>query len=182
MGDLQQFEVFMQQHQDMVYAVAVRLLSSTAEAEDVAQETFLRAYEHFAAVQHYERPDAWLRTVTTRLCLNYLERYRARWKFFSEFGEADESGHKEMEIPIEETQTQGADDAVRSELLDQALRQLPDAQRVPLVLYHLENVPYEDIARQTGLPLGTVKTNIHRGRQALARYLRKQQETGELLN
>ena len=78
------FDAFVREYQDMVYAVAVRLLANEAEAEDVAQTVFLRAYERFAEIRGDARVAGWLKTVTTHLCLNHLERYRARWRFFSD--------------------------------------------------------------------------------------------------
>ena len=82
------FDAFVLEYQDMVYAVAVRLLANEAEAEDVAQTVFLRAYERFEELKGEATVPGWLKTVTTNLCLNHLERYRARWRFFSEMGEA----------------------------------------------------------------------------------------------
>jgi RNA polymerase sigma-70 factor (ECF subfamily) len=65
----------------------------------------------------------------------------------------------------------GLDDADRRQLLESALHKLPDAQRVPLVLFHFEEMAYEDIAQKLGVSLSKVKTDIHRGRHALKRYL-----------
>ena len=81
------FDAFVREFEDMVYAVAVRLLANEADAEDVAQTVFLRAYERFGDLQGQPAAPGWLKTVTTNLCLNHLERYRARWRFFSELGE-----------------------------------------------------------------------------------------------
>lgn len=178
MVEPQHFEVFMHQHQDMVFGTAVRLLGSASDAEDVSQEVFIRAYDHFDTVRAYEHPAAWLRTVTRRICLNHLERYRSRWRFFSEI--EDSNDENPLVIAQEENQIPRADHADRSHLLDQALQRLPDAQRIPLVLFHLEDLSYDEIAQQTGLPLGTVKTNMHRGRQTLARYLQTHRLAGEL--
>ncbi len=68
----------------MVYATAIRLLSSPAEAEDVAQTVFLKAFERFDDIGSSPAAAGWLKTVTTNLCLNHLSRYRSRWRFFSE--------------------------------------------------------------------------------------------------
>ena len=83
MTDPEQFEAFVKAYQDMVFATAVRLLANEAEAEDVAQEVFLKAYARFGELQTSPTPGGWLKTVTRNLCLNHLSRYRARWRFFS---------------------------------------------------------------------------------------------------
>ena len=88
MTDPQQFEVFMRNHQDMVFATAVRLLGNRADAEDIAQAVFLKACERFAEIGSSPTAGGWLRTVATNLCLNHLARYRRRWRFFSEMWDA----------------------------------------------------------------------------------------------
>src|SRR5437867_13061855 len=84
MIDSQQFEAFMRAYQNMVFTTAVRLLSSEAEAEDVSQEVFLKAYERYAELKDSPTVGGWLKTVTRNLCWNHLSRYRARWRFFFE--------------------------------------------------------------------------------------------------
>src|SRR5204863_1199858 len=84
MTDSQQFEAFMKAYQNMVFTTAVRLLGNEAEAEDVSQEVFLKAYERYAELKDSPTVGGWLKTVARHLCLNYLSRYRARWRFFSE--------------------------------------------------------------------------------------------------
>ena len=73
----------------MVFATAVRLLGSPAEAEDVAQTVFLRAFQRFGEIGSSPAAAGWLKTVTRNACLNHLSRYRARWRLFSELGRPD---------------------------------------------------------------------------------------------
>jgi len=163
------FDAFVREYQDMVYAVAVRLLANEAEAEDVAQSVFLRAYERFAEIRGDARVAGWLKTVTTHLCLNHLERYRARWRFFSEMGE---SGAPPFDAATEDAGPEALlDESERHARLEQALRDLPPHQRVPLVLFHLEGQGCEDIARLLGVSVGKVRTDMHRGRPALRRWV-----------
>lgn len=173
MTDPHQFEGFMRSYQNMVFTTALRLVGNQAEAEDIAQEVFLKAYERFGDLRMSPTVGGWLKTVARNLSLNHLTRYRARWRFFSEF-ERDEDGERDFsaELPTPETQTREADIADQRGLLDEALRRLPRAQRVPLVLYHFENLSYDEIAAKLKISLGKVKTDIHRGREALKRKLR----------
>ena len=67
----------MQRYQNMVFSTAMRLLANQTEAEDVAQETFLRAYDHFDELHSSPTAGGWLKRVATNLCLNHLSRYRA---------------------------------------------------------------------------------------------------------
>lgn len=84
MTDAQQFELFMRNYQNMVFSTAMRLLANHAEAEDVVQEVFLKAFERFEQLRDNPSAGGWLKTVATNLCLNHLSRYRSRWSFFSE--------------------------------------------------------------------------------------------------
>src|SRR5919108_3904075 len=92
MTDAEQFEAFMKAYQNMVFSTASRLLGNEAEAEDVSQEVFLKAYERFAELQQSPTAGGWLKTVTRNLCLNHLTRYRSRWRFFSEMVSGRDDG------------------------------------------------------------------------------------------
>jgi RNA polymerase sigma-70 factor (ECF subfamily) len=174
MTDAEPFEAFVRRHQDMVFATAVRLLGNATEAEDVAQTVFLRAFQRFAQIGPSPAAAGWLKTVTKNACLNHLSRYRARWRFFSELGRTE---GRESVNTYEDTLVSPASPATELEQADErdrverALRRLPDHQRVPLVLFHFENATYQDIADALRVSLGKVKTDIHRGREALKREL-----------
>lgn len=164
----------MRDYQNMVFSTAWRLIGSEAEAEDIAQEVFLKAYEHFEELQGSPTAGGWLKTVARNLSLNHLTRYRARWRFFSEYESEGEEGEERGlvgTLAAPEQTTQGAEATDQRELLAQALDKLPPGQRVPLVLYHFEDLSYEEIAARLGVSLGKVKTDIHRGREALRRRL-----------
>jgi RNA polymerase sigma-70 factor (ECF subfamily) len=172
MTDAQQFEAFMKNYQNMVFSTAMRLVVNQAEAEDIAQEVFIKAYERFAEIRNSPTAGGWLKKVATNMSLNHLSRYRARWSFFSEMvsggGEDDE---RELEFAANENVEADVAQADRHQLVEQALMKLPPAQRVPLVLYHLEGLRYEEIAAKLKISLGKVKTDIFRGREALRKKL-----------
>jgi RNA polymerase sigma-70 factor (ECF subfamily) len=157
----------MRAYQDMVFSTAARLAGNDRQAEDIAQEVFLRAYEHFAHLCTSATAGGWLKTVTTNLTLNYLSRYRKRWRSFSELGPADEdSSRPELGVqPDTLLADLGAEQ--RRVLIDGALRRLPEHQRLALVLYHFEELSYEEIAVKLHASLAKVKTDIRRARAAL---------------
>lgn len=175
MAEAARFEAFVREFQDMVFAVAVRLLANPTEAEDVAQTVFLKAYERFRDLDGNPSAPGWLKTVATNVSLNHLSRYRARWRFFSEL-DNDRGGEGEGHL----AQTLADDAALpdapmaieqRDARLEAALGGLPDHQRVPLVLFHFEDKSYQEIAALLGVSLAKVKTDIHRGRDTLRRVL-----------
>jgi len=173
MTGAQQFEAFMQSYQNMVFSTALRLLASQAEAEDVSQEVFLKAYERFAELRDSPTAGGWLKKVATNLSLNHLSRYRSRWSFFSELAGGDrEENEAEIEFASPQDLEEDLARADQHEVVEQALQKLPPAQRVPLVLYHLEGLRYEEIAAKLNVSLGKVKTDIFRGRETLRKKLR----------
>ena len=161
----------MRAYQNMVFSTAVRLLGNDAEAEDIAQEVFLKAYERFAELSQSPTVGGWLKTVTTNLCLNHLSRYRARWRFFSEMLSRDGDDDATLEFAAPDNLRDKLDEADYRRLLEQALQKLPTTQRVPLVLFHFESLSYEEIAAKLSISLSKVKTDIFRGREALRKKL-----------
>jgi RNA polymerase sigma-70 factor (ECF subfamily) len=156
-----EFTTFMRAYQDMVFSTAARLAGDRGRAEDIAQEVFLRAYEHFTQLRGSPTAGGWLKTVTTNLTLNYLTRYRKRWRFFSE------ASGPELEVPQPDTLAADLGKAEQRLLIEEALRQLPDHQRLALVLYHYEELSYEEIAGKLHASLAKIKTDIRRARAAL---------------
>lgn len=171
MTDAEDFEAFVRRYEDMVFATAVRLLGDPAEAEDVAQTVFLKAFERYDQLVGNPTSGGWLKTVATNLCLNHLSRYRSRWRLFSELGHDDVSPDVDPTERLGSTPPYdfaGADDSAR---IERALAELPPHQRVPLVLFHFDGQSYEQIATTLRVSLGKLKTDMHRGRLALKRHL-----------
>jgi RNA polymerase sigma-70 factor (ECF subfamily) len=172
MPDATTFEDWMRSYQNMVYSTALRLLTNEADALDISQEVCLKAYERFSMLQDNPAAGGWLKKVTTNLSLNHLTRYRSRWRFFSDLLR-DSPGMPMEDLLGHDPERDGLEDEdFRRRYLDQALRKLPDTQRIPLVLYHFEDMSYETIAAQLGVSLSKVKSDIHRGRESLRRWLK----------
>jgi RNA polymerase sigma-70 factor (ECF subfamily) len=175
MADPQQFEAFMLRYQNMVFSTAMRLLANPTEAEDVAQEVFLKAFERFSDLSESPTAGGWLKTVATNMSLNHLTRYRSRWSFFSEMakpGDTEESDPVEFAAP--DTFEHDLEQADRHQVVEKALQKLAPAQRIPLVLFHLHGLSYEQIAAKLNISLGKVKTDIFRAREAMRKRLRTQ--------
>jgi RNA polymerase sigma-70 factor (ECF subfamily) len=164
-----EFTTFMRAYQDMVFTTAARLAGNDTQAEDIAQEVFLRAYEHFTELRASPTAGGWLKTVTTNLTLNHLTRYRNRWRLFSELAPADDDGSPASEpvMPVPDTLLEELGAEQRRTLIDAALRALPEHQRLALVLYHFEDLSYEEIAVRLRVSLAKVKTDMRRARLAL---------------
>ena len=159
MAEEKEFEMFIRSYQNMVFSVSARIVGNLTDAEDITQEVFLKAYDRFTELRTSGTVGGWLKTVATNLSINHLNRYRSRWRFFSEQTEP-------VEIAAE-----AEPESDRREALELAIRKLPDPQRVPLVLFHFEEMSYEEIAAKLQVSLAKIKSDIHRGREALKRLL-----------
>jgi RNA polymerase sigma-70 factor (ECF subfamily) len=167
----------MRAYQDMVFTTAARLTGNDAQAEDIAQDVFLKAYGHFENLRASPTAGGWLKTVTTNLTLNYLSRYRRRRRLFSELRGDDESAPAPedqfaVSDSLPDSLLEGVDAQQRTQLIESALQKLPDHQRLPLVLYHFEEMPYDEIAQRLHISLAKVKTDILRARNRLAGLLK----------
>lgn len=172
MNQTENFEQFMRNYQNMVFSTAFRLTANEAEAQDIAQEVFLKAYERFTELHASPTVGGWLKTVATNLSLNHITRYRRRWSFFSELFTGDsEHDHPAYDVPAPEVTGEYMNEADNRRVLEEALAKLPPGQRVPLVLYHFEDKSYEEIAAMLKISLSKVKTDIFRGREALKKKL-----------
>jgi RNA polymerase sigma factor (sigma-70 family) len=153
------YGAFVRAHSTAVYTTALRLSGSRADADDLAQETFIRAYK---ALRRFDaervlllesRP--WLLTITLNLWRNSLRRAARRPK------EADAS-HHEVADGRRGPEAAAEDDA-DSRLLVALLRQLPEHHRVPVVLRHVVGLSYAEIGAVLECPVGTAKANVARG-------------------
>jgi RNA polymerase sigma-70 factor, ECF subfamily len=130
------------------------------EAEDVVQEAFARASVRWARLRHYDVPEAWVRRVAMNLAADRLRRARRQLAALVRLGPAP---------PVPPVQ-------VEDLALLEALRGLSIRQRQVLVLHYLVGMPVQEVARTLGVPSGTVKVRLARGRSALAAQLGDQQK------
>jgi RNA polymerase sigma-70 factor (ECF subfamily) len=159
-GDARAFEELVATHQHRVFGVALRMLENGAEAEEVAQETFLRAHAGLAEFRGDAKLSTWLYAIVSRLCLNRLA-----------------SADRRVIRPGDELLLRVADasggpdaSAERGELeaaLHRAIADLPEERRVVVILRDLEGMAYDEIARALDLELGTVRSRLHRARMDL---------------
>jgi len=159
-GDLAAFEHLMAAHLPALYTLALRSLGQAQEAEDLVQMALLRAWNHLPAFRAESRLGTWLYRIVINLCYSRLPQLRRRSETLEELGEADLA-------LLEPGPDQHLDQAELRRGLEQAIAALPPQQRLLITLRHLEDLRYDEIAELTGLPLGTVKTGIHRGRRQL---------------
>jgi RNA polymerase sigma-70 factor (ECF subfamily) len=165
-GDRRTFEELVRTQQHRVYGLALRMLGSAADAQDVAQEAFLRAHRGLAEFRGDARLSTWLYSIVSRLCLNRLagsERRLARHGEETLAGLADASPGPDQVLERGELE----------EALHRAIAELPEERRIVVVLRDVEGLAYEEIAEVLTLPVGTVRSRLHRARLDLKEKLER---------
>lgn len=165
-GDPRAFRDLVRRYERPVYSVLMRVVRRPEDAEDLAQETFVRVYR---ALDRYDpsRPfTAWLFTIASRLAIDHLR--RKRLPTVSLTLESDEGDERTMEVmdpglQPDEVTSRGQEEERAQGLIDS----LPEHYRVVVMLRHQQDLSYEEIAEVLQLPLGTVKARIHRARALL---------------
>ena len=154
------FEALVGAHADRLYSISLRIIGDPRDAEEVAQDTFVRAYRALAAYD-VERRQAlrlrpWLATIAVNLSRNRRRRLADRHPALSL---GDDPGERLAAGPGDDPSDALAD----RERWASLLAALPDRYRVPLVLRHVDDLTYEEMAEVLGRPTGTLKAQVHRG-------------------
>ena len=159
-GEARAFEELVVTYQHRVFGVALRMLGDAAEAEDVAQEAFLRAHRALAEFRGAAKLSTWLYAIASRLCLNRLASGERRM--------VRAGDERLLRLPDREPGPEAA--LEQSELegaLQRALAELAEDRRIVVILRDLEGLSYEEIAAALDLELGTVRSRLHRARMDL---------------
>ena len=165
-GDPRAFEELVIAYQHRVFGVALRMLGSRAEAEEAAQEVFLRAHRAVADFRGGAKLSTWLYTIASRLCMNRLASGERRLLREGEEALARiPSGHASPADELERSERDAA--------LHRAIAELSDERRMVVVLRDLEGLSYEEIAAALDLELGTVRSRLHRARLDLKEKLER---------
>jgi RNA polymerase sigma-70 factor (ECF subfamily) len=156
------FESILQAHQTSVYRLAYYMLRDAEEAKDVTQLTFIRAWKSIHKLRN-ETVRAWLLKTANNLCIDHLRQRKFR-------GEMPE----DYSAIFVDTSSNPLEDCLKGEiqaLVREAIAQLPLTMRTPLILRDIEGLSYVEVAEMLQQPLGTVKSNICRGRRMLKKLL-----------
>jgi RNA polymerase sigma-70 factor (ECF subfamily) len=172
-GDMRAFEELVERHQRAVIGTVAKMLGNASEAEDIAQQVFVRIWKSAGRYEAQAKFTTWLFTITRNLVFNEVRR-RQRKPTVS-VDEREETTHR----TVEDLQAISPDDEMlQSELeeaIDRAIQSLPEKQRMAVVLRRYEEMPYEEIASVLEMSIPAVKSLLFRARtqlkEALQRYL-----------
>jgi RNA polymerase sigma-70 factor (ECF subfamily) len=175
MADQRRFAEQTMEFMPSLYSAAMRLTHNPSDAEDLVQETYLKAYRSYAGFQEGTYLKAWLYKILTNTFINSYRAKRRR----PEESELDEV--EDLYLYRRLAQSEAADagysaeDRALERITDtevkQAIEALPESFRIPVILADVEGFSYKEIADITDVPIGTVMSRLHRGRKALQKAL-----------
>ena len=150
------FEELLSAYQDKVFRLSYSMLGDRAQAEDAAQESFLRIWKSMERYRGESSLGTWIFSVTRNVCLTAISKRASR-----------------KSAPIEEAERATPYGSHKERDLLRLVAQLPENYRQVVMLFYMEERSYEEVARLLDLPLGTVKTNLHRARKQLATMVKE---------
>lgn len=170
-GDQVAFAELVDLYKDRLFHLAYRMLSNRHEAEDVVQETFLRVYKNWHRYDEKQKFSTWIYRISTNLCIDRLRKRKPSYYLDAEMNDQDgldgytlipgDERTPESEYLLSETQ----------QIIHQAIESLPAKYKSVIVLRYLQELSLQEIGEVLDMPVTTVKTRVHRGREFLRKKL-----------
>ncbi len=173
-GDNVCFDLLVDRYKGRLVNYLFRLVRDRDEAEDIAQETFVKAFIHAGKYKTIAKFSTWLYTIATNLVRNRLRAKKRAPRFFSLWGRSGESDDEERVIDLVDGARQPDvqfNDKQLGEIINEAIAKIPEKYRTSFVLREVNQLSYEEIAAVTGLKLGTVRSRINRARSCFRRVI-----------
>ena len=171
-GDLAAFNDLVRKYEKQVYNFAYRLTGNYDDANDVAQDAFLRVFNAIGSFRGDASFSTWLFRITTNVFLDERKRAKAHPQAsLDEYLELGESSVARQIVDPSPTPEVVLEESERAQILSKAISDLPEYQRAMVTLYHSQQKSYEEIAEIMDLPIGTVKSRLNRARLALKEKL-----------
>jgi RNA polymerase sigma-70 factor, ECF subfamily len=168
-GDVSLFEIIVRRHNQLLYRVTRSILGNDSEAEDVMQETYVRAFEHLQQFAGRSQFRTWL----TRIAVNEALARSERGKRFRQPNNHQEFTGDPMDLflSLEPSPEEKVSESEMRGLLEQAIARLPESYRSVLLLRDVEEISIEEVGRMLNLSEATVKVRLHRARRTLRRTI-----------
>ncbi|MFY9151461.1 MAG: RNA polymerase sigma factor [Prolixibacteraceae bacterium] len=160
-GNLQAFSYLVEKYRNMVYSLALKLMKRPEEAEEMAQDTFIKAYRKIDSYEGKSKFSTWLYSITYNGCISELRKRRIG---FASIDDRVMSDQDEMKMYDYYRETKKED---QEKYLNLALSKLPEDDQVLVTLYYYEGQSMDDISLITGLTVSNIKVKIHRARKRM---------------
>jgi RNA polymerase sigma-70 factor (ECF subfamily) len=169
-GEERAFEELLDKYKKPVFSICLRMVKNYDDAEDLAQEVFIRT---FSVLDRYDPSypfSSWLYRITSNLCIDHIRRRRDGVLSLDQPVQG-RNGEMSRQMPSRDVKPdRNVESREMMEVLEEAIHTLPEHYRVIVILRHQEQLSYEEISDNLGIPLGTVKARIHRARNMIKDY------------
>jgi RNA polymerase sigma-70 factor, ECF subfamily len=170
-GDQNAYSEVVELYKDKVYQICYRMLGNRHEAEDMAQEAFVRAYVNIHSFNINLKFSTWLYRIATNLCIDRIRKKKPDYYLDAEIAGTDGLdmySQVASDSPGPETEVESLElqDTIQAEIM-----KLPEKYRSVIILKYIEELSLKEISEILDMPIGTIKTRIHRGREALRKQL-----------
>ena len=162
-GDRQALRWLIKRYERLVGHVVGRIVKNENEREEVCQDVFLKVHDKLGSFRGDAKLSTWIVTIAYRTSLNFVQKKKTETVSLSEV--------KDLQVPATGVSQLEEDDLKRT--LEAGIMQLPLQYRTVITLFHLEEYSYDEVCEVTGMALGTVKSNLFRGRKMLKELLEK---------
>ncbi|MBO8171480.1 MAG: RNA polymerase sigma factor SigW [Bacillaceae bacterium] len=170
-GDHRAFEEIVELYKEKIYQLSYRMLGNREEAEDAAQETFLRVYSNIGKYDDNHKFSTWIYRIASNLCIDRIRKRKPQYSLDAELSGTDE---RTLYATLPDRTRTPEEEAISGELqqkVQQAILSLSPTYRSIMILKYIHDLSLKEISEIVDLPVSTVKTRIHRGREALRKVL-----------
>lgn len=174
-GDRNAFAELVELYKDKIFHLAYRMLNNKQEAEDAVQETFLRVYTNLHRYDEYQKFSTWIFRIGTNLCIDKLRRRKQTYSLDAEMTDGEGNDYYAMLPSDEDTPEKQLIVSETQAQIHRAIETLPEKYKSVVILRYLQDMSLQEISDVLDMPVTTIKTRVHRGRE----YLRKKLEQEE---
>jgi len=164
-GNVQAFSVLVEKYQKLIYTLALKLLKKPEDAEEMAQDTFIKAFQKLDSYEGKSKFSTWLYSITYNACISELRKRRIEFKSLDDTRITEQD---EMKMHDYYREVKKED---QEKYLNLALEKLPEDDQVLVTLYYYENQSMDEISTITGLTVSNIKVKIHRARKKMYEIL-----------
>ncbi|MDN4076084.1 RNA polymerase sigma factor SigW [Fictibacillus terranigra] len=172
-GDQEAFEGLVEIYKDKIYRLCYRMVGDSHEAEDLAQEAFVRAYINIDKYSGSYKFSTWLYRIATNLCIDKLRKKKPDYSMDAEIPGTEGATLYNQVAGADPLPEEEVEEKEKRDHLQQEIMKLPEKYRTAILLKYVEDLSLEEISSVMDLPVPTVKTRIHRGREALKKVYKK---------
>ncbi|EGL16569.1 RNA polymerase sigma factor SigW [Paenibacillus chitinolyticus] len=172
-GDRGAFEELVNLYKDKIFHLAYRMLGNKQEAEDAVQDTFLRVYNNLDRYDENQKFSTWIFRIGTNLCIDRLRKRKPTYSLDAEMPDSEGNDFYAMLASKDELPEDQIVLSETQQVIRRAIQTLPEKYKSVVILRYLHDMSLQEIGDVLGMPVTTVKTRVHRGRE----YLRKKLDT-----